>query len=180
MPEDWYGAIAECNTVEVFNDFALSLARDRRKKDPNDGFAKAVAKEAQRRKYTYIGSRDNGFYVDVTPTEHKVVMNTIDELERKEDRKRLLKMARKTRVPMVQAAWEEWVFNASAAKNMGTLLILDFRKRKDNKCIYQFDMVPEELFLKLFEADAKSTLKQIYTIFKGQERTEIHNWKEAF
>lgn len=179
MSEDWQGAIKECETVEQFNTLALDLARERRKRNPSDGFARAVAAEAVKRKYTYIGNRETGYYIDVTEEERAVVMAKIDKLDKADGRKRLMRALKPTRVKQVQASWEEWIFKGSAAENLGALLIIDFREGKDNQCVYEFDMVPKELYLRLFTSDAQTTLKQIYTMFRGQSETEARNWRET-
>lgn len=171
---DWAGALAECDSLERFNDWALPTARELR-----GGFARLVATEAIKRGYRYFGDKDTGLYVDLTPEDYQMVIAELENRERKESMKRLWKQVRKTRIPMVMAAWEEWVYKSSAAESLGVMVIQDFRQRKDNDFLYEFDQVPETIYKRLFQSDAKDALKQIYTIFAGQGQTEIRNWKEA-
>jgi|SRR6185437_211883 len=179
MAEDWAGALKDCDTIEKFNGLALALARERRARNPNDGFAKAVAEEAKKRAYTYTGDRIEGFYVDLTKEEIAAVMAELDRRERRESRKRLFKKAKRTKIPMVTAAWEQWVYKSSTNAELGALLVVDYRKRKDNRYLYEFEMVPRDLYRRLFDKDAESVLENIYRMFGGQTENEVHNWKEA-
>lgn len=183
MAEDsvalWREALAECDNIEKFNDWALPAARDRRAKNPQDGFARMVAAEAIHRGYRYTGDRLTGCYVDLEPGDYQMVVAELERREHKESVKRLWKRVRSTKVSMVKAAWEEWIYKAESAEGIGALVIQDLRKRKDNRYFYEFDMVPETLFKRLFQADAKEALKQIFTIFGSQQETETRNWKEA-
>jgi hypothetical protein len=172
LPE-WSEALAELTTVEMFNQCALALARERRGE-----FARFVAAEAVRRGYRFHGDRESGYYVDVAPEEYD---RTMQELERREHRqctKRLSQSLRKTRIPQVKAAWEEWVYKG-AEDNVGALLILDFRKASSDH-LHEFDSVPESLYRKLFEPDAEQVLRQIVTIYKGQNSGEVRDWRNAF
>lgn len=179
MKGNWAAAIKECDTLEKFNYLALSLARERRRSNSHDGFAKEVALEAKRRRYTYIGDRETGSYVEVTPEEYTAVMKELDYREHRESWKRLHKRAKKTKIEGVLAAWEIWVYRQTAAENVGALLVLDFRKRVNNKTIYEMDMVPQSLYERLFQNGAKEVLDNIYRMFGSQTDTETRNWKDA-
>lgn len=66
MPDNqlWTEALKECETVEAYNALAVSVARDRRSTDPQDGFAKLVVTEAKRRGYRWVGDRSTGCYIE--------------------------------------------------------------------------------------------------------------------
>lgn len=175
MTELWKEALADCETVEKFNFLAVATARDQRKTNPE--FARLVVAEARRRKYTWMGDRDSGWYVDVTPEEHVAMMDRLKSIEHREQRQRMRKLLTKTKVELVSAAWEVWVYGHG--DDLGAMLITDFRKRKDNRVIYEFDQVPKDLYFRLFTKDAKMTLSNIYKMFDHQLQPELRNWKEA-
>lgn len=178
MTEDWVGALKDCDTVERFNGLALSLARERRARNPKDGFAKAVATEAKKRGYTYTGDKENGFYVELTREEYDTVIAELKRREHREHFRRFVKKARKTRVPLVSAAWEQWVYRGEA--ELGALILLDYRQRAGNSFIYEFDKVPRNLYLRLFGNDAKASLDNIFRMFGNQTEAQSRNWGEAF
>jgi len=177
----WTDALAECDTPELFNRLAVATARDRRKLNPRDQFVAFVAAEAKRRKYTWIGGKDDGWYVDVTPAEREVVMEHLRKIEKREDSgkktqdAKMRKLLRKTRIEFVSAAWEEWVYGG-ALDNHGPLLIMDYRKRVNNQMRYEFDRVPRELYQRLFGKDAKTTLTNIFRMFQPVAEPEVREW----
>ena len=171
----WREALAECDNIDKFNGMALPLAREKR-----GHFARFVAGEAKRRGYLYIGDKSEGFYAWTTPEQYATMMKELDRRDRRECNKRLRKALRSIWVSQVQASWEEWVYKTSGGASLGTILILDFRKRKDNLGIYEYDQVPRELFERLFQPDAKVALAQIYKMYAGQESKEVRDHREAF
>lgn len=178
--EDWAGALAELADVESFNNLALALARERKTRNKFDtGPAKLVVAEAERRGYTWQGSKDDGFYIDLTPDDQAIVFAELERRERRECSKRMRKLMRKTKIPQVQAAFEPWVYKSNAEEELGALMVLDFRKRVGNQYVYEFDEVPERLYKRLFERDAADAWKQIQTVFAGQQLGELREWRKA-
>lgn len=172
----WAQGIAECDTVEKFNQLAVSTARDQRKTNPE--FARLVVAEAKKRRYTWMGERESGWYIEVTPEEITSIMARLDYKDRKDQRDKMRKMLRKTKVEMVSASWDFWEYGQGV--DLGAMLITDFRKRKNNLVIYEYDRVPKDLYFQLFTKDAKMTLTNIYRMFSDQiGPVEIRNWKEA-
>ena len=177
MTDIWREALAECDTLEKFNEWALITARERKVED-SQGFVRAVASEAKRRGYTYVGNKETGYYVEYTQEEVAAVDRELDRLAQKKEWGRLTRRMKPTAVRAVIAGWEErpGLPAADAVDDFGNMLILDYRRRKDKQCIYRFHMVPRGAYLRLFEPDAKIALKQLYTIFAGQGEGTIPDY----
>jgi hypothetical protein len=166
MAEDWDGFLAACDDIETFNMIALPIARERRRADPNDGFAKRLVLEAKRRGYTYYGSPTEGWYSGVPPADVEMVYTELERRQKRDRMKDLQKSSRRTKVPLVSAYWREQDYLDGHVR--GYLALWDYRERTGNRLFYEFHDVPEALYKRLFEKDAKETLANIYRMFHEQ------------
>lgn len=167
MANQWHEALAECDTLEKFNEWALPLARERR-----GDFARAVAAEAMRRKYTWIGDRQTGSYAEVTPEEYAAVLAELDRRERNQMKKRLYRQCRATKVKFVHAAWMQ-----DHIEDVGVMVVLDFRK-KDEKSAREFEGVPRKLFDQLFQKGADLALRNLYKMLEDVT-AKVPDYREA-
>ena len=162
--ELWNGNVLRWMRREVIID------RDPRKTDDDVLYVykKYVHSEAKRRGWRYDPELGKYVYKSVTPEEREMVYN---ELERQAESNMTRGRMRKTFIKDVLAYWQ-----VNNANETGILLVQDMRAGKYRK--YCWEGIPESEYHKLFDHDAKATLKNLITIFGENTRGNEKAWLE--
>ncbi len=167
----WAEEFKLCSKLDLFNSncvqWALGTPRFAGAPVATKEYKAAVHTEARRRGYKWNATSKSYEMILVAPDDYQ---RSILELARKHKHERIRGKMLSTRIAKVTAYWE-----CSSADETGILVIQDGRK---SFVEHVWDGVPEELYHRLFAHDAKDTLTQILTMFKGREMDE-HKWLEA-